>query len=368
MAKHRTVTGKVRIAFIGAGYWAVTNHLKEMARRDDVELVSVCRLGRPELRALQTEYGFALATEDAEEALEAGIDAAVIASPNHLHSSHALSAIRRGIHVMVEKPLALTSAEAWTLIREADTRGLHLLVPHGWQYNTFVERARRLLQAGSIGRIRMLTCHMASPLLELFEGSEGYGATKVGRRALVPDADTWSDRRRGGGYAYGQMSHSLSLLMWLTELHATRVVPQVGLARSGVDIADAALVEFKGGAFGVVSGTGLVPKGSRYQVDIRLFGDDGMLLLDLDRARSELRRHDGQVAAEELAADDGLYACDGPPNRFVDLIRGLSSRNQSPGETAARALEIIEQLRQGVVGAAWTRSESTPSVASRAEG
>ena len=76
---------------------------------------------------------------------------------------------------------------------------------------------------------------------------------------------------------------------------------------------DAAAVRFAGGATGVLSGAATVPKGSPFQLDIRLFGAEGMLLLDIERERLELRRHDG--GADSFAGggdcEDFPSACSG---------------------------------------------------------
>jgi predicted dehydrogenase len=53
-----TMSTKVRLGFIGAGWWATSNHLPILAARNDVELVAVCRPGRPELALVQERFGF----------------------------------------------------------------------------------------------------------------------------------------------------------------------------------------------------------------------------------------------------------------------------------------------------------------------
>jgi predicted dehydrogenase len=113
---------------------------------------------------------------------------------------------------------------------------------------------------------------------------------------------------------------------------------------ANVDLYDAVSVRFAGGAIGTVSGAGTVPPGglTAFQVDIRLFGSEGMLLLDCERARLELRRHDGEVDRVELAPDAGAYTCDGPPANFVELVLGKTSVNHSPGEAAMRSVLLID--------------------------
>ena len=61
---------KARLGFIGAGWWATSNHMPIFAAREDVELVGVCRLGTEELRQVQEAFGFAYATEDYHDLLD----------------------------------------------------------------------------------------------------------------------------------------------------------------------------------------------------------------------------------------------------------------------------------------------------------
>jgi predicted dehydrogenase len=343
-------TATVRVAVIGAGFWAIKNHLPALAQRDDVELVAVCRLGRPELETIRREYGFGFATESYEEALDAGVDAALICGPNALHHTQAMAALRRDLHVLVEKPLALKARDAWELADEVTRRDAHGLVPHGWHYKAFVRHARELIEAGRIGTVQHAVCQMASAYRDLFEGRRGYGTIALGDAIFEADPETWAGA--DGGYAVAQMSHSVGMLCWLTGLRARTVIGRISTSRTGTEIADAGIVEFEDGALAALSGCGNLPDGSRAQLDIRLFGDEGMLLLDVERERCLLKRHDGEEFEHPVSVGDGLYECRSAVDRFIDLILGLEERNDSPFEAAARTTEILEALlmsaREGV--------------------
>jgi predicted dehydrogenase len=134
------------------------------------------------------------------------------------------------------------------------------------------------------------------------------------------------------------------MLCWLTGLVPESVYALMSAPDSKVDLYDALSVRFAGGAIGTVSGAGTVPPVGKaeFQVDIRLFGSEGMLLLDCERARCELRRHDGHCEHLDLAPDAGTYTCDGPPNNFVDLVLGKTSDNASPGEAAMRSVALVD--------------------------
>ncbi len=84
---------KLRLGVIGAGWWATTNHIPEFAKRPDVTLASVCRLGPQLLAEIRDQFGFEHATEDYRELLAQNLDAVVVASPHHLHHEHARATV-----------------------------------------------------------------------------------------------------------------------------------------------------------------------------------------------------------------------------------------------------------------------------------
>jgi predicted dehydrogenase len=351
---------KARLGFIGAGWWATANYIPLLAQREDVELAAVCRLGAGELRRVQERFGFPFATEDAAELVaHPNLDAVVVTSPHTLHHEHARLALDRGLHVLCDKPMCTRAEDARDLVRLAQQKSLHLLVPYGWHYKPFIQEARRWLDAGALGQVQYALCHMASPIRDLLQGKKfqaEQNSGQAGGLVFEPDPRTWSDPDvAGGGYAHAQLSHSTGLLCWLTGLVPESVYALMSAPSARVDLYDAISVRFAGGAIGTVSGAGTVPPGgmTAYQVDLRLFGSEGMLLLDCERARLELRRHDGQVQRVELAPDAGAYTCDGPPHNFIDLVLGKTAENFSPGATAMHSVALLDAAyRSGVSGRA----------------
>ena len=338
---------KVRLGFIGAGWWATSNHIPVFAARDDVELTAVCRLGQAELAQVRDHFGFAFATEDYRELLtHCELDGVVVASPHTLHYEHALAALEAGLHVMCEKPLTTRAADARELVRVAAERDRHLLVPYGWHHKPFIQRAKALMDDRAIGEIEFALCHMASPIRALLSGEEVDVSDISGQDSASlfgPTPSTWADPAvADGGYAHAQISHSSGLLFWLSGLRAERVFAAMSAPGAEVELYDALAVRFTSGAIGTVSGAGTVPTDQTFQVDLRLFGSEGMLLVDCERARMHLRRHDGRHVVEEVAEDAGAYECDGPPNNFADLIAGKTDVNWTPGDAAMRGVEMLD--------------------------
>ncbi len=333
---------KVRIGFIGAGWWATTNHIPLLAKRSDVELAGVCRLGAEMLQTVKEKFGFAFATEDYHELLKQNLDGVVVTSPHHVHYEHARAALEAGCHVMVEKPMTLNAEQAWDLVKLAQARNLQLLVPYGWHYKTFIQQAKRFMEAGVVGDIEYVLCHMASPTKSLFGGT-GAPPSQWTPTIAAPDPATWQAPAQGGGYAHGQITHSSGLLFWLTGLRAKEVTCRMTSPNSAVDMYNAATIVFANGALGTVSGAATLPDGAKYQVDLRIFGSEGVLLLDVERERVEVHRHDGKNQKIDVPANAGDYECDTPPNRFIELIQGQGS-NDSPGEVAARSVELLDAM------------------------
>src|SRR5262245_23381531 len=257
-------TRKVRVGFLGAGWWATANHMPLLAIHDDVELVAVCRLGRDELRRVQEQFDFRFATESAEELVNfPELDAVIVSSPHTLHFEHARLALERGLHVMCEKPMCTRADHARELVRLAREKDLHLLVPYGWHYKPFVQEAKRWLDGGAVGRVQYALCHMASPIRDLLQGKpfvvEG-NSGQAGEVLFRPDPKTWADPQvAGGGYGHAQLSHSTGMLCWLTGLMPASVYALMSAPDAQVDLYDALSVRFVGGAIGTVSGAGTLP-------------------------------------------------------------------------------------------------------------
>lgn len=109
---------------------------------------------------------------------------------------------------------------------------------------------------------------------------------------------------------------------------------------------DSMSVRFQGGAIGTISGSAAVPAGKLFQVDIRIFGSEGMLLLDVERERMVIHRDDEDDLVLDIPSGTGVYNCEGPTNQFIDLILGETDENYAPGDIAATSISLIEAAYQ----------------------
>jgi predicted dehydrogenase len=341
------VDRQLRVAVLGAGWYAAQNHIPVLQARPEVVLDGVSRLGGDELRRVKEHFGFAFASESAEEVLARRPDIVVVATPHQLHYRFAKAALEGGAHVLVEKPMTLDPAEAWELVEIAEGRGRRLLVANGYQYLPQVDALREKIAGGAIGKIEHVMASFISATRDVFHGDAGLNSWKT--TFFRPSRSTWQNPEQGGGFAYGQMSHCLALMFFLTGLSAETVAAQT-FSLDAVDLADAGIARLSNGAVVSISGAAAMPQGNRGLMRFFFAGSDGMLTAEFDRDWCEIRRNDGTVERLDLQPGDWIYKCDGPVNALVDLALG-KGRNLSPGrigaETTATIAALLASARAG---------------------
>ena len=331
---------KARIGVIGAGWWAVANHLPELRKNRDCEIVAVNRLGAAELDKVKKMFDVPVGFEDYREMLaKVPMDGVIVSSPHVNHFEHAKAAVEAGCHVLVEKPLTTSAADARALVALAKARDRQIIVPYGWNFKPFTAEARRLV--AGVGRVEHVVLQMASALEDLFAGEP---MKETESAVFRPPPSTWADPKRAGGYGWGQLVHALGLLFRIADLAPAEVFALVGKSPTGVDYYDAVSVRFAGGATASMSGASTVPKHRGVQVDLRLFGSEGILLLDIERERLELRRRDGRDEVFPLSAGDGAYSCEAPVALLVDVSRGEKAENPADGIVGMRAVEVLDAM------------------------
>jgi predicted dehydrogenase len=330
----------VRVGFIGAGNWAEYNHMPVLAARRDVELAGIATPTQASRERVQRRFGMRVATPDFRELLNEPLDAVVISSPHGFHYEQAKAALEANLHVLVEKPMTLYADQAWELVALAEQKNLVLIIPTGWHYNPIVTAAKEQLDRGAVGNIEYVMCHIGSALRTLYMGEPWPYAMEN-----IPNPKTYySDPKvSGGGQGYSQLSHSVALMLWLTRLRAVEVFAYMNNAGAPVEMYDAVVAKFNNGCIGTLSGAGTQPPtDTKHELDLRVYGSAGELRLDLYRELLQVHRNDGQDFQMDVKPGDGDYTCDGPVNRFIDLILGKTTENWSPGEVGARTIELIE--------------------------
>lgn len=145
-------TRPIRLAQIGYGYWG-PNLARNFHQLSGVELTYMVDTNREALERVRRLYG--CRTTDAPEAVLAdpAVDAVVIATPARTHFTLARDALRAGKHVFVEKPLAMSIAEARTLVELAASQRQVLMVGHVFEYNPAVHYIKQAMASGELGEV-----------------------------------------------------------------------------------------------------------------------------------------------------------------------------------------------------------------------
>ncbi len=143
----------VRVAVVGAGAWGM-NHVRAMSRAKDADLVMVCDSSEGARARAATLAPRARLGHGFEEALAAAdVDAVVLATPAKDHAEQARALLAAGKHVLVEKPLALTAADAEAVVATAEAKARVLMVGHLMLFHPAVERLKAMIEGGELGRI-----------------------------------------------------------------------------------------------------------------------------------------------------------------------------------------------------------------------
>ncbi|HYK11249.1 MAG TPA: Gfo/Idh/MocA family oxidoreductase [Gemmatimonadales bacterium] len=145
---------RLKIGVIGAGAWG-RNHVRTVAGLADGELAAVCDTSDATRQKLARQYPSALVTGDVDALLKA-CEAVVIAAPAKAHADLALRAIEAGKPCLVEKPFALSVADAQRVAEAAVARKVPVLAGHLLVYHAAVERLKALVKGGDLGRIYYL--------------------------------------------------------------------------------------------------------------------------------------------------------------------------------------------------------------------
>jgi predicted dehydrogenase len=141
-----------RVALIGTGKVAVANHLPGLARRAGAALVALCDTNPAVLNEARRLSGIKRVWTDPLACIrEADVDAVIIATPNRVHHPLALAAIERGLHVLCEKPMALTLAQAREMAGAADRAGVRHMTAFTYRFVPAMRYMKHLVDTGFVG-------------------------------------------------------------------------------------------------------------------------------------------------------------------------------------------------------------------------
>ena len=198
-----------------------------------------------------------------------GIRVVSIVTPNHLHAPVAKAFLQRDIHVVCDKPMTTTVADAEDLCRLAATRGLLFAVTYNYSGYPMVKEARARVLGGALGEVRKVIVEYSQGWLRTLLEAEGH-----------KQAEWRSDpERAGASSALGDIgSHAHHLVRYVTGLEVRRLFADLGTVVQGRRMEDDAtvLLELDGGARGVLLAS-QVATGERNHLRLRVYGAEASL-------------------------------------------------------------------------------------------
>jgi len=235
---------KIRLGIIGLGYIGKV-HAEALRKIEDCDLVAVCdadEKNKSAAEALETGY-----YRDYQEMIQKEkLDGAVLALPNNLHASVGIECIKKGLHLLIEKPITTDLAEADLLIEEAGKNGIQILVGHHRRFSPLVEMTRKVIAEGGIGKLIGVSMFFA--LLKPPEYFQSWKAIE------------------GGGPILMNLIHDIDNLRYICG-DVTRVYAEVGHKGRGLKVEDSAsiVLRMENGALANVFLSDCVPANTSYE-------------------------------------------------------------------------------------------------------
>jgi predicted dehydrogenase len=291
-------------------------------------------------RKIAADFGIPHACTTTEEMFSIdGLQAVIVTSSPHLHFEQAAAALRRGKHVLIEKPMTFTASEARQLLELALERNLQFLISCPWHYTSHASEARRLIRGGYLGEMRMISVLMTNPISHLLRGTSN--EVTHGTPYMQPAGGTYSDPEiAGGGQIYAQVSHVAAYLTFLTGLSASDVFARFHHDGTRLDIYDSLILRMEDGALVNIASTGATSLNLR-TFEVRIFGTEGILYMDLWRGIMEFTSMSGQSMTYPMLRPDEIYPHEAPAINLIDSILEPSC-NRSPASLGVAAMEVIE--------------------------
>jgi len=328
----------VKYALIGCGRIA-TNHIKA-AVNNQLEIVAVCDI-LPEAmenllakHSLEKEAGIARYTDYVKMLDEVNPSLVSIATESGIHAEIALACIDRGIHVIIEKPMAMSMEDADEIIRRSEEKHVKVCACHQNRFNIAVQKTRAALESSRFGRLSHGSVHVR------WNRNAGY-------YTQAPWRGTWA---QDGGCLMNQCIHGIDLLRWML---GDEVEEVYGTTRQQFhDYLEAedvgmAVVKFKNGTIGTIEGTtNVYPR--NLEETLYLFGEKGTVKI----GGTSTNNIDVWDFADETEADEAnknlkevtsnVYG-NGHTSLFADMIDAIQNDRKPYVDAVAgrNALEMI---------------------------
>ncbi len=326
----------IHIGLIGGGNITDT-HARAARAIPAVDIAAIYGTNTDKVRHLCQEHGGTPYADFEAFLAHRPMDLVAIGSPSGLHASHGIAAARRGLHVLVEKPIDIVTEQADALIAETEKAGVKLGVFFQDRFNPDICRLKRLVDSGVLG-----TPILADARVKWYRPPEYYAKSRW--------RGTWA--LDGGGALINQGVHTVDLLLWLFG-NVVRVQARMATALHAIEAEDTllALLEFSNGALGVLqTATSTYPG---YPRRLELTGSRGTVILEQDKLVAAHLQNphpdllgSGNGDQNESASSPVISDARGHQAVLEDFIRAIKKnlRPACDGREARRSLALVEAI------------------------
>ena len=330
----------VKIGVIGLGMGS--GHVEGFQAHPQAEVVAICDQNEARLREKAEKYGIRHTFTDAETMLQScKLDAVSVATPNAFHAPLTIAALTRGLHVLCEKPMAMTVAEAEAMLAAARKRRKNLMINFSFRFLPMSMALKAQVEAGVLGDI-----YFGRTVWHCRRGFPGFGGW-FGQKALA-----------GGGPLIDLGVHRIDLALWLMGYPEPSVILgssyehlarlEVERRQQAFDVEDLAcgMIKFRNGATLLVEASWAANTDEPEHMETKLYGTKGGL---------QQRNYDGgyKFKAEIYTVEDDHFftkrlegsQADVPTSyrEFVDSI--LEGRDpQASGEDGVKVMKVLEGI------------------------
>ncbi|MEM9247756.1 MAG: Gfo/Idh/MocA family oxidoreductase [Pseudomonadota bacterium] len=273
--RNETLTGRIRLGMVGGGNDAFIGGVHRIAARidDHYELVAGALSSTPEkARESGEALGLPRIYEDFKEMAirearrKDGIEAVSIVTPNHVHFAAAREFLKRGIHVICDKPLTSTLTDAKKMVKAVESSDALFILTHNYTGYPMVRQAREMVAAGEIGKIRVIQVEYPQDWLTVEQ--------------TFKQAEWRTDpARSGAGGSTGDIgTHAYNLACFVSGLTAEELCADLQAFVPGRQVDDNAhvMLRFDGGARGMLWSSQVAP-GNENALRLRIYGETGGL-------------------------------------------------------------------------------------------
>ena len=295
----------IGVALVGCGGIALANHVPGLALCPQAKLVALCDNDPLVLAKAAQQTGVGVESTDfAAVVSRADVDAVIIATPNHVHATIALAALRAGKHVLCEKPIAMNHAEALAMLRAAQSASVRHMTAFTYRFVPAMRFMAHLVKQGALGQ----------PYHFRAQRFQDWGARNLGWRQVA--------RLAGSGELGDMLSHRIDyahlLVGPITRLVANtrRFVDDRNGQPSDLDDWVAVLADFAHGATGVLESSKLCSgrgEGGRSRDYCEVNGSAGSLVYELGRPHELQAGKLGALGLETLPVPTEFLRWPGSP-------------------------------------------------------